>query len=58
MGKNKIASIENDCLCNLTNLVMLDLHSNSMREFGAVPNSDKLDTISLSYNQLTDVTNL
>ena len=50
--------MEADCLCNLTALVMLDLHQNNFRDFSAVPRSDKLDTISLSYNQLAAVSNL
>ena len=26
IAKNKLATVESDCLCNLTGLVMLDLH--------------------------------
>ena len=48
IGRNKVASVQEDCLCNLVNLVMLDLHQNNLRDFSAVPRSDKLDTISLS----------
>ena len=50
IARNKLSQIENDCLCNLHGLVMLDLHQNNFREFSAVPRSDRLDTISLGYN--------
>lgn len=50
IGCNKLQSVQEDCLCNLSNLVMLDLHQNQLRDFSAVPKAPKLDTISLSYN--------
>lgn len=37
---------------------MLDLHENRLQEFDAVPNSPKLDTLVLSFNQLTKVSGL
>jgi len=58
IGRNKLASVQEDCLCNLVNLVMLDLHQNNLRDFSAVPRSDKLDTISLSYNHVVALSNL
>ena len=55
---NKLTQVENDCLMNLTGLVALDLHQNNFRDFSAVPRSDRLDTISLGYNQLVALSNL
>ena len=37
---------------------MLDLHQNAFTEFKAIPCSAKLDTISLSFNFLTNIDNL
>jgi len=34
---------------------MLDMHENKLTEFDAVPKSPKLDTLVLSFNQLTNV---
>ena len=50
LAKNRIVSIEDDCLSWLSNLVMLDLHENKLQSFNAVPNSAKLDTLVLSFN--------
>ena len=58
IASNRLSAVENDCLVGLTNLVMLDLHQNQFREFSAVPRAEKLDTISLGYNQLTTLSNL
>ena len=58
IAKNKLNQVEGDCLINLENLVMLDLHQNNFRVYSAVPRAPKLDTISLGYNQLVDVLNL
>lgn len=58
MAKNQIQQIKNDCLSNLESLVMLDLHQNMLQDFTAVPNSEKLDTLSLSYNQLRNIDGL
>lgn len=37
---------------------MLDLHENKLQSFAAVPNSPKLDTLVLSFNQLVSVDGL
>lgn len=58
MAKNRISQIQDDALANLANLVMLDLHQNQLTTFSSVPNSQKLDQILLSYNQLSDIQNL
>ena len=58
IAKNKLSSIQDDALANLSNLVMLDLHQNQFTSFDSVPNSQKLDQIMLSYNHLTDIQNL
>ena len=50
IAKNKLTDVENDCLSNLTSLVMLDLHQNNFKTFSSVPRSDTLDTITLGYN--------
>lgn len=58
IGKNRLSEIEDDALTSLSNLVMLDLHSNGFTTFSQVPNSLKLDQILLGYNQITDIKNL
>jgi Leucine-rich repeat (LRR) protein len=58
LAKNRISEIEGDCLSWLSNLVMLDLHENKLIEFKGVPNSPKLDTLVLSFNQLRSVEGL
>ena len=54
-AKNKIESVENECLVELKNLVMLDLHQNCLTHFGAIPKARKLDTICLNYNRLESI---
>ena len=58
LAKNQISLIEEDCLCWLNSLVLLDLHENKLTAFGAVPSSAKLDTLVLSFNQLRGVEGL
>jgi Leucine-rich repeat (LRR) protein len=58
LAKNRIAYIEDNCLSWLSNLVMLDLHENKLQAFEAVPNSAKLDTLVLSFNQIVKVDGL
>jgi len=50
--------LEGDCFGSLSNLVILDLHQNQLASFGSVPRSQVLDTLSLAFNQLTEVENL
>jgi Leucine-rich repeat (LRR) protein len=50
LSRNKLKSVQNDCLTGLKNIVMLDLHQNMFEMFDSVPKSEKLDTLSLSYN--------
>jgi Leucine-rich repeat (LRR) protein len=58
LSRNKLKSVQNDCLTALKSIVMLDLHQNMFEMFDSVPKSEKLDTLSLSYNQLTELNNL
>lgn len=59
IAKNKLQSVAAGALRPLQNLIMLDLHQNSINGvFNEVPKSEKLDSILLSYNFITAVENL
>jgi len=59
INRNKLQTIEQDALIALQNLVMCDLHQNNLEgTFSAVPTSEKLDSLLLSYNSITNVENL
>ena len=59
MAKNKLAVVEDDALAPLTNLSMLELHQNCFSgHFSSVPKSQKLDRLSLAFNQLQGIENV
>ncbi|MGB1605967.1 MAG: leucine-rich repeat domain-containing protein, partial [Promethearchaeia archaeon] len=59
MAKNKIAAVEEDALAPLSNLCMLELHQNCFSGyFSSVPKSEKLDRLSLAFNQLQGLENV
>ena len=59
MAKNKIAVVEDDALAPLSNLCMLELHQNCfVGNFTSVPKSQKLDRLSLAFNQLQGIENV
>ena len=59
ISKNKLKGVEGDALAPLTKLVSLDLSQNDMSgTFISVPNSEKLDSILLSFNHLQSIQNL
>jgi len=58
IAKNQLKLVQNDCLCELDELVMLDLHQNQFKTFSAVPKTKKLDSLVLSFNRLVQIDNL
>lgn len=56
LAKNKIKTIEDGAFKTLVNLTMLDLHQNNIQGvFNSVPASEKLDSLLLSYNFISEV---
>lgn len=58
LHSNKIKIIEKNAFNNLINLKYIDLHINQLEELSSIPLSDKLDTLILGYNRLTNINNL
>lgn len=55
LAKNQINEIGEDILLGLVNLKVLDLRENNLTVFRSFPRSPKLESVQISFNQITDV---
>ena len=55
LAKNQIKDVYEDTFVDLTNLKSLDLRENLIKSFRSFPKSARLETVQISFNQITDL---